>query len=440
MGFWALVGDAEPCRHRGLDGHTRLGSRQCVVAVRVSCVGLVTGILLAGCGTAKTASPSSLVPRSTLPVTVTTPTLLVTPTTTPTSCGKRIVAPENCLVALSFIDDEQGFGLYQSQTGSRTPLTLVGTRDAGRTWRVISEAPRAFDGYYRPTLLFTNFLDGFMFDDAEGFFATYDGGLTWSQVMLPGHMENLAVSSGVLWVVLSSCPLGSSANAPCGLGIEKSTDSGRSWQTLRGLPTAPFEEGQLTLVSPRRAFLLGVHNPTLLELPDELYATTDGGATWTTRTLPCPTQYRSGGFLDEAALSNALWLLCGSEGSAGHQGVIIYRSTDDGASWLGESSCELAGLPTGVRSGAPCASQEDFMALSSTKAFDLSIDGGLMLTTDGGVTWGPVRSSTLHIPPGFLGSLDFANPEVGWAAFWVTVGSYPGLWQTTDGGGIWSPV
>jgi photosystem II stability/assembly factor-like uncharacterized protein len=395
---------------------------------------------VAGCGTAKATTPSTSVPRSTLPVTTTTPTLPIAPTTTPTSCGERIVAPENCLVALSFIDDEHGFGLYQSQTGSRTPLTLVGTKDAGHTWHVISQAPGAFGGSYRPTLLFTNFLDGFMFDDAEGFFATYDGGFTWSQVMLPGHIEDLAVSNGMLWAVLSSCPRGSSATVLCGLGIETSTDSGRSWQTLTRLPKTPFEEGRLALVSPRTAFLLGVHDLTSLDLPDELYATTDGGATWTTRTLPCPTQYRSGGFLDEAPSSNALWLLCGSEGSAGQQGVIIYRSTDDGTSWLGESSCELAGLPTGVRSGSPCASQENFVAMSSTKALDLSIDGGLMLTTDGGVIWSSVRSSTPHIPPGFLGSLDFANPEVGWAAFWVTVGSYAGLWRTTDGGEMWSPV
>ena len=60
-----------------------------------------------------------------------------------------------------------------------------------------------------------------------------------------------------------------------------------------------------------------------------------------------------------------------------------------------------------------------------------------MLTTDGGVSWGPVRSSTHTRIPRLA---RFVNPEVGWVAFSVTAGSYPGVWHTTDGGAMWSPV
>ncbi len=373
-----------------------------------------------------------------MPVTMTTPTMPVAPTTPPTSCGERIVAAQNCLVALSFIDKERGFGLYQSQTSSAPP-TLVHTKDGGSTWQVISQVPPALTGYYRPTLLFNNALNGFVFD-ASGFFTTHDAGLAWSQVMLPGRMENLAASSGTLWAVLSSCPVGGSTSARCRLAIETSSDSGRSWQRLARLPTDPFEQAQLVLVSPHTVFLLGLDNHISPDLPGELFTTTDAGSTWTTRTLPCPSHYRLSGALEKAASSNTLWLMCNGQGSAGHLGIIIYRSTDDGLTWLGESSCEV-GAPTGVRPEAPCGNQEDFVAMSSTEAFDLSLNGGLMLTTDGGVKWGPVRSaSTQHITAGFLGSLDFANPEVGWAAFWVTVGNHTGLWHTTDGGAMWSPV
>ena len=145
-----------------------------------------------------------------MPGTKPTPTLPpVAPTTTTSPCGERVVAAQNCLIALSFIDVDHGFGLYQSQTtSSNTPPTLVGTKDAGRTWQVISQAPAAIGGSYRPSLFFTDVLNGFIFDDSAGFFATHDGGLTWGQVMLPGRMENLAVSSGMLWAVLSSCPVG----------------------------------------------------------------------------------------------------------------------------------------------------------------------------------------------------------------------------------------
>jgi photosystem II stability/assembly factor-like uncharacterized protein len=182
-----------------------------------------------------------------------------------------------------------------------------------------------------------------------------------------------------------------------------------------------------------------LHNPISLDLPGELFATNDAGATWTTRTLPCPTRYDLAGTLEKAPSSNTLWLMCNGQGSAGHLGIIIYRSTDDGSSWSSESSCEV-GAPTGVPPGAPCGNQEDFVAMSSTEAFDLSLNGGLMLTTDAGVTWNPVRSSAQHITAGFLGTLDFVDSKVGWAAFWVTVGNYPGIWHTTDGGALWSPV
>jgi photosystem II stability/assembly factor-like uncharacterized protein len=79
------------------------------------------------------------------------------------------------------------------------------------------------------------------------------------------------------------------------------------------------------------------------------------------------------------------------------------------------------------------------LATSPTKAFALSINGGLFVSTDGGVTWKSATTTKQRsVWEAFLGDLDFVDRKNGWVSLWITVPGYRGLWRTTNGGVTWS--
>jgi photosystem II stability/assembly factor-like uncharacterized protein len=377
---------------------------------------------------------------------VTNATTTTTTATAPTPCGEPVTAPQNCLVALSFIDDEDGFWIYENQTtASGTPLDLVQTNNAGTTWEVVAQTPDPGIAIGGASLLFIDAQDGFLWGPS-GLFATHDGGHSWVSVPLSGRVVDVTSTPDSVWATVSTCPEDPAAapiTAPCSVGVETSSDAGRTWHGLGGVPADAYEVGQLAFDSPSIVFLGEWRSAGALPLaPGVLLVTTDGGASWTTHPLPCPSSYRLGGMLSVAPSSGTVWMVCHGQGSGGIGGLVIYRSTDSGATWQAESGCMLGGA-TGVPQppNAPCGKLQDFVALSSTEAFALSINGGLVRTDDGGVSWSPAGSSAMQTESsGFLGALDFVDPTHGWVSFWITVvGPWHGLWRTTDGGATWSP-
>ena len=178
--------------------------------------------------------------------------------------------------------------------------------------------------------------------------------------------------------------------------------------------------------------------------------TTDGGATWTPRTLPVPTATffdlveicfaaPSTGWVlsdegnvyrttdagktwseDWSGVGGWTWGLDFADADAGWivgaVGVIV-RSTDGGAAWVPQTS----GVTTDLH---------DVFALSAQIAWAVGDAGAVLTTTDAGVTWTPQVSGTSED----LRAVFFLDALTGWAA-----GYGDTVLRTVDGGVTWTP-
>lgn len=353
-------------------------------------------------------------------------------------CGNGLGAPGNCLVAMSFINAHDGYGIYQPGADrSALPLKVVTTRDGGKTWRMIGRSP--LQGYLLPSpkLEFINRDDGFAYDSLgqmRGLFATRDGGRRWRSV-LSERVGNVAWRGSDVWVSGTSCPV-SPTTTSCRVGLQRSSDAGKRWKPVR-LPEETFRAVNVALGPGRTVFLGLWGSPDAGNLSGVLLVSGNDGTTWATHPLPCPMGYGLSGMLSVA--SKTLWMACEGQGSGGTRGLVLYRSADDGQRWFPESSYELGGV-TGVRPGAPGGQLEDLVATSARRAVALEVNGGLVTSTDGGGSW-----RTLGSPPmqraidGAFGTFDALSST----HLWVGVFTAPysrGLWASDDAGRTWQAV
>ncbi len=175
--------------------------------------------------------------------------------------------PPGCLqtcgpISLSFVDAAHGFAVVSPPSGGAA--TLFVTRDGGATWSAVGPLPNlgAVDEggpTTSPQLVFTSLLDG------------------WA---LTGPQEGS----------------GATTTKPGGT-LYRTTDGGRSWSRVRGLPT------RLQYTLP--VFFRGAQGITVATNGVEpnkwngsangssVYVTDDGGATWTRHALPA---FRGAGF------------------------------------------------------------------------------------------------------------------------------------------------
>lgn len=256
------------------------------------------------------------------------------------------LAIRSCLGAISFLNARDGYGLYPlDQKFDR--FAVVETSDAGRTWHKVGNVTNPYLelGAVGLTgdLVFVDRRDGLMLGSTRDLLVTHDGGRKWAAVPLGAPVFDVSLTGRVLWAATDSCRFTSetSSQPPCGVGLERSADAGRSWTPV-SLPSEPYEvpkvvsEGNGTL-------LVGAWGPTAYQdaQSGQLLVSTDGGATWAVHPMPCTQGYEFGGNLFAAQNSAALWLTCTGQGSGGEMATVLLRSTDEGISWTPESGCAI---------------------------------------------------------------------------------------------------
>jgi hypothetical protein len=360
--------------------------------------------------------------------------------------------PTTALVNVVFVDDQEGFAL----AAHRGQAVLAQTRDGGSTWQVQNDnLPDGYgqsDGY--PGQFEFEGSDGYLWGGAptaEGaapLWITGDSGVSWHRAPIGPVVYDVSAIGANVWALASSCnvkPVVGASSSPCALTLEESLDAGASWmaigsssfaQVMSSPPLA--QQVELARITTTRSYVLTMSAPAPSGVMGLVY-TDDGGATWQTRPVPCTGAFDLGAEI-AASSTEDLWLLCGSQASAGDQSKELYRSEDGGMTWA------LTASATGLGTPPPPASQPNTLSLggyiapysighknlavaTSTTAWLYPFRTAMYKTVSGGRSWTAVPDlSTAGFGSGGPGNVTFISGTQGWICQYGV-----GLWHTSDG-------
>lgn len=277
--------------------------------------------------------------------------------------------------------------------GSDRYATIAWTSDGGRTWRESAPAGcrRQCNGSMQ--LSFLDDRRGFLLTGIgshDALFATSNGGATWrlvgrspfaGPITFTTAREGFGVSVPTRWVGPDATPVGAGV-------LYRTTDGGRSWRRVELAPP-PADAG--------------------------LPAVADSAWFFGPRDGVVPVRYR--------------------DPRSGAQHLVVYATTDGGRSWSAHATppdADLRSDQTGVDStvafSAPGATQWLFFAGST-----------LYATADAGRHWTATAAPIASINPY---DISFTSLEDGWAIFPIGSNGRLGLAlvATTNGGRTWTPV
>ena len=273
----------------------------------------------------------------------------------------------------------------------------------------------------------------FFVDDARGWavggkgalLATTDGGAHWSLRRPPTEdaMRDLYFTDAETgWAVCERSIYMPMRKEEARTYLLKTTDGGATWKRIDVLSGPDVD-----IVLARVRFADAQHGWVFGEM-GALFATEDGGASWSRQRVPTRYLLLGATFLDEAHG----WLV--------GAGSTILQTSDGGASWR---AGEVLGLTQRVPSQPPA--QSVVRAVSQTDAPSLRLNavsfadarhgwavgagGAVLATSDGGRTWQTQTSGT----ESDLFDVKFFDEREGWA-----VGSDGAAIHTLDGGATWS--
>jgi photosystem II stability/assembly factor-like uncharacterized protein len=294
---------------------------------------------------------------------------------------------------------------------------------------------------------------------------TADGAKTWRDVTppepasVPDPNQSVGKSAAAYflnaqqaWVAFGYPP-----GAPLGNGAIvtwATQDGGKTWSPSAALKVDTMEQywpSDMTFVDPQTGWLLVHAGAGMNHDYVAVYATQDGGATWTQ--VVDPMALPETGYLGMSCYKNGMTFVDAKNGwvAGDCHGVVpgspyLYQTADGGRTWQAYTLLPPAEAPdlftnenNACGAGAPVfvSPTEGKLPVSCQDLNNNQSQGWLYTTADAGKTWAP------HALPAPYGDLQFINPNVGW---WVG-GSSPfdptvvrQLYATQDGGLTWKAV
>lgn len=333
-------------------------------------------------------------------------TLTVAPTQTATSIpatATPVPLPVS-IVQIRMLDSKSGWAVGDVGSG---PQAILRTTDGGATWLICSPTIAASTGskvvafFLDATTAWVSYAP--QAGDAPAndvtIWHTSDSGASWTgstivmgamngEYMVPDLLGFSDASHG--WVLMH---MGAGMMHDW-ISIWTTSDAGTSWSDVvdpqsQTVPMSCYKRG-LWFTSPQAAILAGDCGGVQAGL--YLYATADGGASWSPLALPAPTEAKTA-FTDE--------------GWANSADLLIFNSPSWGYAL--------------VRS----------MEATTGKALRW-----VYVTTDSGKTWSP------HALPSAWGNIDFVDPLHGWyvAAPSSDPSAASTIYSTSDGGANWKQL
>jgi photosystem II stability/assembly factor-like uncharacterized protein len=309
-----------------------------------------------------------------------------------------------------------------------------------------------------------------------GAWLTLDGGKRW-RVIVPPHVRSMGDAVARIiqiefaderdgWISATDLRVHSEERHG---EVDRTTDGGRTWQTVTPYDRVSIAGAQLSFLDARRGFALtganrrmrlyrtadgGVtwtlvgappFNGAIVFLNDRagfgtmrsLYRTTDGGRSWQRAVLPAPQRYKGMrmtvdqpkffGAHDGVASARVL------DPKTKAQHVVVFVTDDGGATWSARpapAAADIRAYTFGHSGGTP-------FSAASAREWKLMVGGTLYVTDDAGRRWSVVRARYAPQPPA-VWDVQFTSASAGWAIFGARDGA--ALVQTTNGGRDWTPV
>ncbi|GAC1312496.1 MAG: hypothetical protein NVSMB16_09330 [Acidimicrobiales bacterium] len=319
-------------------------------------------------------------------------------------------------LSVTFVSASEGWVLGRGPCAVPTcPVTLVHTRDGGRTW-----APVSPPGDDVSAVRFADAANGWAF--GPGLRATHDGGTTWRPVTLPGLADGAQVSSVEAAAGSVQAAVVNVAGSGPEVRMETSPVAIDAWR-LAGLQVpagaGPVPHAQVVLHGDR-GWLMVVNRQVV-------GGARLAGGTWQTWTPPCRAAFGPG----VLAASSDADLVAGCDagvwgGTRRAEDALV--SHDDGDTF--------AAWPAAI----PVSAVNAIATLGGGTAFaggPAGEQGGVLVATqDGGATWTTVFRQA---GGGSWVDLGFTTATQGAAVVSGANGSSI-LLMTRDGGRSWQPV
>jgi hypothetical protein len=203
-----------------------------------------------------------------------------------------------------------------------------------------------------------------------------------------------------------------------------SADGGATWSAMTLPPGIPYGAGVVALSASGSSLVWTPENQSYAPEPGTPFHSTDHGKTWTTVSgLPAGVMT-----VADPVSPGAFYGFDPSSGT-------LYASGDGGASFTARTS----GLPAGT--GSEQAGSLPQLHAVPGRGGDLWLTGGdglLYHSTDGGATFAPDASVTTVATLGF----GKAAPGAGYPAVYLVgvVGGVQGIFRSTDGGARWARI
>ncbi len=304
--------------------------------------------------------------------------------------------------SVSFVDARHGWVTGARSWMSENKVTVISrTVNGGATWREVgSRKSRGIVGW----AAFSTPATGVWAVEIDKILYTRTGGKPWKLATVKGMKGGYFAAASFASATVGWAA-GVNSEAKAGGSIAKTTDAGATWRVQKRITGRDGSGGfrdvvalsELTCYALKRGAEGGV------------WATHDGGLTWTRQVLPGTAPYEAIDFVDELT------------GWAVGKGGAIAGSADGGLTW----TAQVSGVD-GWLHGVCCT--------SASSAFAVGENGVILATTDGGATWVPQVSGTTVT----LNSVDFVSADEGWVV--SEMGYRELLLHTIDAGQTWQPM
>jgi photosystem II stability/assembly factor-like uncharacterized protein len=351
-------------------------------------------------------------------MTLNTPAAPATPVLAPLP---GVVSPQ--IVLLQMLDAANGWGL--------SPSGVLRTTDGGATWGDATP-PGVTSVGEQASAFFLDERTGWVLvpgsDYSSGtLYRTIDGGASWATSALPFSGAQFQFRDASNGMALVSLGAGAGSEA---VAVYATADGGGTWtQVFVNDPNATGFINSLPLGGQKNgiSFLDASRGWVGGEEPMNdfiyLFVTGDGGRTWAHQDVAMPA-----GFSGAMTMVDAPHFYGASDAvlpvflTADTQSMVFYLSHDGGATWT-------TGLPTAPSGHYSVASLKDLFVW----------DGGatMHVSHDSGASWNVV-SPNISVTDTLL-AFQFIDATTGWALT-LDAGGHYSLYKTGDGGTTWSAL